>query len=117
MKQISESESDIDDWMNLLQWKEFFVLYYCTNYDNLRELIFHEVTQQKPEIICCTGEQTLSGCLVWFQFIHFVSKAKRLDESFSQYLLYTIIFLSSTVNVYVRDLLILLKIEGLKMCL
>ena len=38
---------------------ESHFLLYCTNYEDLRELLFHEITRLNPEIFWCSDEQKL----------------------------------------------------------
>ena len=52
-----------------------FILH-CTNYDDLRELIFHEMARQNAEIFWCSAEKTLGWLFNFdvFKFSNFASK-------------------------------------------
>lgn len=62
-------------------------LLYCTNDDDLSEIMFHEMPRQNPEILWCTDEQQLQWLLNLdvFKFAKFVSNAwkRKQDRSFN----------------------------------
>ena len=56
---------------------ESHFLLYCTKYDDLREVLFHEIYGQNPEIFWCSDEQKLEWLFNFnvFKTASFISQA------------------------------------------